>query len=67
MSIVIVIYIIHMVSLSQKPSTSSAGGVSVPTGLVWPSAEAEEKLREAGAVGVGVRVAASSNGTIYDL
>ena len=28
-------------------ASASAGGNSVPTGLVWPSAEAEEKLREA--------------------
>eukprot|EP00435_Cladocopium_sp_Y103_P024473 s2862_g6.t1 len=36
-------------SVSGKRTANSAlraGGVSVPTGLVWPSAEAEEKLRE---------------------
>ena len=38
----------------SSPKTRSAktlrrgGGESVPTGLVWPSPEAEEKLREVG-------------------
>eukprot|EP00439_Symbiodinium_sp_Y106_P007916 s5269_g1.t1 len=34
---------------SRTPTvTRFGGGESVPTGLVWPSPEAEEKLREAG-------------------
>lgn len=44
-----------MTPKSQEIRSCGPGGESVPTGLVWPSPEAEEKLREVRPLGSGER------------